>query len=77
MANVFKEDDGAFLCFQSSSAVASHNWVSKNLSHLYPSSAVRNSIVKWSDWIDKLLGGMEVIGKRLGKMTSSFCLRNL
>ncbi|CAL8089423.1 unnamed protein product [Prunus armeniaca] len=56
MANVFKEDDEALLCFQSSSVVASHNWVSKNSSHLYPSSAVRNSIVKWSDWIDKLLG---------------------
>lgn len=55
MANLFKDDAEAPLCFQSSSALASHTWVSKNLSRSFPSSEVRNSAVKWVDWIDKLL----------------------
>ncbi|CAL9000848.1 unnamed protein product [Prunus brigantina] len=55
MANLFKEDAKAPLCFQSSAILASHTWVSKNLSRSYPSSEVRNSMVKWSDWIDRLL----------------------
>ncbi|KAI5323233.1 hypothetical protein L3X38_032305 [Prunus dulcis] len=40
---------------ENSSALPSHTWVSKNLSRSYPTSEVRNSTVKWSDWIDKLL----------------------
>ncbi|VVA41671.1 PREDICTED: aminotransferase, partial [Prunus dulcis] len=39
----------------STSALASHSWVSKNLSRSFPSSEVRNSPVKWADWIDRLL----------------------
>lgn len=55
MAELLREDVEAPLCFQSSSTLASHTWVSKNLSCSYPSSEVRNSTVKWSDRIDKLL----------------------
>ncbi|KAI5319042.1 hypothetical protein L3X38_038750 [Prunus dulcis] len=55
MAELFKGDPEAPLCFQSSSALASHTWVSKNLSRSFPSSEVRNSLVKWADWIDRLL----------------------
>ncbi|KAI5324231.1 hypothetical protein L3X38_033304 [Prunus dulcis] len=51
MAELFKDDAEAPLCFQSSSALASH----KNLSRSFPSSEVRNSSVKWADWIDMLL----------------------
>ncbi|CAL9028860.1 unnamed protein product [Prunus brigantina] len=54
MAELFKEDVEAPLCFQSSFALASHTWVSKNLSRSYPTSEVRNSTVKWSDFIDRL-----------------------
>ncbi|CAL2265803.1 unnamed protein product [Prunus armeniaca] len=39
----------------SSSALASHTWVSKNLSSSFSSSEVRNSPVKWADWIDRLI----------------------
>ncbi|CAL8117091.1 unnamed protein product [Prunus armeniaca] len=55
MVNLFKEDVEAPLCLQSSSGLTSHTWVSKNLSGSYPSSEVRNSAVKWSKWIDRLL----------------------
>ncbi|CAL8175221.1 unnamed protein product [Prunus armeniaca] len=54
MAKLFVEDVDAPLCYQSSSQ-ASHTCVSKNLSRSYPSSEVRNSTVKWSDWIHRLL----------------------
>ncbi|CAL2260164.1 unnamed protein product [Prunus armeniaca] len=49
MVHLFKEDVEAPLCLQSSPALASHTWVSKNLSRSYPSSEVRNSAVKWSN----------------------------
>ncbi|CAL9019385.1 unnamed protein product [Prunus brigantina] len=55
MAELMKKDAEAPLCFQSSSALASHSWISKNLSRSFPSSEVRNSSVKWVDWIDRLL----------------------
>lgn len=55
MADLFTEDAEAPLCLQSSTALSSHTRVSKNLSRFYPSSEVRNSAVKWSDWIDKRL----------------------
>ncbi|XP_021823347.1 uncharacterized protein LOC110764646 [Prunus avium] len=55
MADLFREDAKAPLCFQSSSTLAFHTWVSKNLSRSYPTSEVRNNTVKWSDWIDRLL----------------------
>ncbi|CAL9021322.1 unnamed protein product [Prunus brigantina] len=55
MAELMKKDVEAPLCFQSSSALASHSWISKNLSRSFPSSEVRNSPVKWADWIDRLL----------------------
>ncbi|CAL9029856.1 unnamed protein product, partial [Prunus brigantina] len=55
MAELMKKDAEAPLCFQSSSALASHSWISKNLSRSFPSSEVRNSPVKWADWIDRLL----------------------
>ncbi|KAI5324502.1 hypothetical protein L3X38_033575 [Prunus dulcis] len=54
MADLSKEDAEAPLCFQSSMHLASHTSVSKNLSRSYPSSEVRNSAVRWSDWIDRL-----------------------
>ncbi|CAL9013694.1 unnamed protein product [Prunus brigantina] len=55
MAKLMGEDAEAPLCFESNSALASHTWVSKNLSRSFPSSEVRNSPVKWVDWIDRLL----------------------
>ncbi|CAL8163067.1 unnamed protein product [Prunus armeniaca] len=55
MAKLMKKDVEAPLCFESTSALASHSWVSKNLSRSFPSSKVRNSSVKWVDWIDRLL----------------------
>ncbi|KAI5335316.1 hypothetical protein L3X38_025449 [Prunus dulcis] len=36
MANLFKDDAKAPLCFQSFTPLASHTWVSKNLSRLFP-----------------------------------------
>ncbi|CAL9005283.1 unnamed protein product [Prunus brigantina] len=55
MVNLFKEDAEAPFHLQTFSSLASHTWVSKNLSRSYPSCEVRNSAVKWSDWIDRLL----------------------
>ncbi|CAL9011988.1 unnamed protein product [Prunus brigantina] len=55
MTDLFKDDAEAPLFFESSSLLASHFWVSKNLSCSFPSSEVRNSPVKWADWIDRLL----------------------
>ncbi|CAL2256865.1 unnamed protein product [Prunus armeniaca] len=66
MANLFKEDAEAPLCFQSSTALSSHTWVSKNLSHSYPSSEVRNSAVRWSNWIDRLLPRHGAYWKKAG-----------
>ncbi|CAL8168354.1 unnamed protein product [Prunus armeniaca] len=55
MVELFKGDTEPPLCFQSSSAMASHTWVNKNPSRSFPSNEVRNSPVKWADWIDRLL----------------------
>ncbi|KAI5351373.1 hypothetical protein L3X38_004264 [Prunus dulcis] len=66
MADLFKEDAEAPLCFQSSMALASQTWVSKNLSRLYPSSEVRNSAVRWSDWINRLLPRHGAYWKKAG-----------
>ncbi|CAL8167803.1 unnamed protein product [Prunus armeniaca] len=55
MAKLMKKDAEAPLCFESTSGLASHTWVSKNLSRSFPSSEVRSSPVKWADWIDRLL----------------------
>ena len=55
MEGLLKDDVEAPFCFENSSALASHSWVSKNLSCLFPSSEVRNCPVKWVDWIDRLL----------------------
>ncbi|KAI5316212.1 hypothetical protein L3X38_045388 [Prunus dulcis] len=55
VAELLRKDAEAPLCFESASALASHSWVSKNLSRSFPSSEVRNSPVKWVDWIDRLL----------------------
>ncbi|KAI5335110.1 hypothetical protein L3X38_025243 [Prunus dulcis] len=63
---LLKEDAEAPLCFQSSMALSSHTWVSKNLSHSYPSSEVRNNAVSWSDWIDRLLPRHGVYWKKAG-----------
>ncbi|CAL8087060.1 unnamed protein product [Prunus armeniaca] len=38
MAELFKEDAKAPLCFESSSTLASHTWVNKNISRSFPSS---------------------------------------
>ncbi|CAL9021995.1 unnamed protein product [Prunus brigantina] len=46
MAELMRKDAEAPLCFESNSALASHTWVSKNLSRSFPSSEVRNSPVK-------------------------------
>ncbi|KAI5343514.1 hypothetical protein L3X38_011390 [Prunus dulcis] len=48
MTDLFREDAEAPLCLQSSTALASQTWVSKNLSRSYPSSEVRNSAVRWA-----------------------------
>ncbi|CAL2270040.1 unnamed protein product [Prunus armeniaca] len=66
MAELMKKDAEAPLCFESSSALASHSWVSKNLSRLFPSSEVRNSPVKWANWIDRLLPRFGAHWKRAG-----------
>ncbi|CAL2271021.1 unnamed protein product [Prunus armeniaca] len=55
MTKLIKQDAEAPLCFQSTSTLASHSWVSKNLSRSFPSNKVRNNPVKWADWIDGLL----------------------
>ncbi|CAL2229817.1 unnamed protein product [Prunus armeniaca] len=65
-AKLMKKDAEAPLCFESTSALASHSWVSKNLSHSFPSSEVRNSSVKWVDWIDRLLPRYRAHWKRAG-----------
>ena len=49
MAELIKKNAEAPLCFESTSTLASHSWVSKNLSRSFPSSEVRNSSVKWVD----------------------------
>ncbi|CAL2238070.1 unnamed protein product [Prunus armeniaca] len=66
MAKLMKKDAEAPLCFESTSALASHSWVSKNLSRSFPSSKVRNSSVKWVDWIDRLLPRYGAHWKRAG-----------
>ncbi|CAL2267318.1 unnamed protein product [Prunus armeniaca] len=66
MAELMKKDAEAPLCFESSSALASHSWVSKNLSRSFPSSEVRNSPIKWADWIDRLLPRFGAHWKRAG-----------
>ncbi|CAL2259905.1 unnamed protein product [Prunus armeniaca] len=66
MAELMKKDAEAPLCFESTSALASHSWVSKNLSRSFPSSEVRNSLVKWVDWIDRLLTRYGPHWKRAG-----------
>ncbi|CAL2237641.1 unnamed protein product [Prunus armeniaca] len=66
MAELMKKDAEAPLCFESSSALASHSWVSKNLSRSFPSSEVRNSPVKWADLIDRLLPRFGAHWKRAG-----------
>ncbi|CAL2277262.1 unnamed protein product [Prunus armeniaca] len=66
MAELFKNDAEAPLCFESSSALASHTWVSKNLSRSFPSSEVRNSSVKWAYWIDRLVSRYGAHWKRAG-----------
>lgn len=43
------------------------------LSQSFPTSEVRNSIMKWSDWIDKLLPRYGDHWKRAGFMMLSFC----
>ncbi|CAL2259959.1 unnamed protein product [Prunus armeniaca] len=55
IAILFRDDVEVPMCYQSSTSLASHTWVSKNRSHSFPSSEVRNSAVKWSNWIDRLL----------------------
>ncbi|CAL8136246.1 unnamed protein product [Prunus armeniaca] len=66
MANLFKDDVEAPLCFQSSTPLASHTWVSKNLSCSFPSSEVRNNAMKWSDGIDRLLPRQGAHWKKAG-----------
>ncbi|CAL8152948.1 unnamed protein product [Prunus armeniaca] len=66
MAELMKKDAEAPLCLESSSAMASHSWVSKNLSRSFLSSEVRNSPVKWADWIDRLLPRFGAHWKRAG-----------
>ncbi|CAL8163978.1 unnamed protein product [Prunus armeniaca] len=58
MAQLMKKDVEAPLCFESTSALASHSWVSKNLSWSFPSSEV--------DWIDRLLPRYGPHWKRAG-----------
>ncbi|CAL2229699.1 unnamed protein product [Prunus armeniaca] len=66
MAELMKKDAEAPLCFESTSVLAPHSWVSKNLSRSFPSSEVRNSLVKWVDWIDRLLPRYGPHWKRAG-----------
>ncbi|CAL2239193.1 unnamed protein product [Prunus armeniaca] len=66
MVDLFKEDAEALLYLQSPVALSSHTWVSKNLSRSCPSSEVRNSAVRWSDWIDRLLPRHGAYWKKAG-----------
>ncbi|CAL2230770.1 unnamed protein product [Prunus armeniaca] len=66
MAELMKKDAEALLCFESTSVLAPHSWVSKNLSRYFLSSEVRNSSVKWEDYIDKLLPRYGPHWKRAG-----------
>ncbi|CAL8167611.1 unnamed protein product [Prunus armeniaca] len=66
MAILFRNDAEALLCYQSSTSLASYTWVRKNLSRSFPSSEVRNSAVKWSDSIDRLLPRHGAHWKRAG-----------
>ncbi|CAL9025371.1 unnamed protein product [Prunus brigantina] len=45
---------------------AQKNLDENNLSHSFPSSEVRNSPVKWADWIDRLLPRYGAHWKRVG-----------
>ncbi|KAL6280385.1 hypothetical protein ACE6H2_017266 [Prunus campanulata] len=63
---LLEKDAVAPLCFESSSALSSYSWVSKNLSRSFPSSEVRNSSVKWADWVDRLLLRHGAYWKRAG-----------
>ncbi|CAL9006454.1 unnamed protein product, partial [Prunus brigantina] len=47
MAELIEKDDEGPLCFQSASALASHSWVSKNLSRSFPSSEHMLFLVYW------------------------------
>ncbi|CAL8993532.1 unnamed protein product [Prunus brigantina] len=60
IAILFRDDAKAPLCYQSSTSLASHTWVSKNLSRSFPSSEVRNSA------IDRLLPRHRSHWKRAG-----------
>ncbi|CAL9006533.1 unnamed protein product [Prunus brigantina] len=66
MAELMRKDAEAPLCFGNTSALASHTWISKNLSRSFPSCEVRNSPVKWVDWIDRLLPRYGPHWKRAG-----------
>ncbi|CAL8087267.1 unnamed protein product [Prunus armeniaca] len=77
IAALLKDDAEAPLCFQSSMALSSHTWVSKNLSRSYPSSEVRNSAVSWSNWIDRLLLRHGAYWKKVGVYDAILLSKNL
>ncbi|CAL2255424.1 unnamed protein product [Prunus armeniaca] len=76
MADLLKEDVEAPLCLQSPAALSFHTWVSKNFSRSYPSSEVRNNVVMWSDWIDKLLPRHGAYWKKAGIYDAIILSRN-
>ncbi|CAL8152488.1 unnamed protein product [Prunus armeniaca] len=76
IADLLKEDVEAPLCLQSPTALSFHTWVSKNLSHSYPSSEMRNNAVSWSDWIDKLLPRHGTYWKKAGIYDAILLSRN-
>lgn len=66
VGKLIKKDAEAPLCYQGNSALSSYSWVNKNLSRSFLSTEVRNSLVKWADWIDKLLPKFGAHWKRAG-----------
>ncbi|CAL2254919.1 unnamed protein product [Prunus armeniaca] len=69
MASLFKDDVEALLCFESTSALASQSWVSKNLSHSFPSN-------ESAGIYDAILLSKQSINRDENLLATSFCFWN-
>ncbi|CAL9017937.1 unnamed protein product [Prunus brigantina] len=76
MAELMKKDAEAPLCFQSSSALASYSWVSKNLSRSFPSNEVRNSSVKRAGIYDAIILSKQSINRDENLLAAALCFWN-
>ncbi|CAL9011436.1 unnamed protein product [Prunus brigantina] len=75
MKNLFEDAAEAPLCFESSSALSCHTWVSKNLSRSFPSSEVRNSLVK-AGICDAILLSKQSINRDENLFAAALCFGN-